>query len=303
MSMQVILISGLSGSGKSIAVHVLEDAGYYVVDNLPATLLPQLITHLHSAGYQRVAVAVDVRSGASIAALPSQVDLLRRMVADLRFIFLEARDEALIARFSETRRRHPLAEEGVTLDEAINREREALSHIGELGHRIDTSDLHPNTLRAWIKDFIALEATAGLTLLFQSFGFKYGIPVDADLVFDVRCLPNPHYDPALRPLTGRDQPVIDFLERVPEVGRMVEDIRHFLATWLPCYIRDNRSYLTVAIGCTGGQHRSVYFAEQLAASFGGTVRTLVRHRSAARRVADGPAPGGNGSRPGTPSPA
>lgn len=285
--MQLILISGLSGSGKSIAVHVLEDACYFVVDNLPATLLPQLVANLGSAGYQRVAVAVDVRSGASIAALPNEVDLLRRMVSDLRFIFLEARDDALIARFSETRRRHPLAEEKLTLEEAIHSEREALSQIAELGHRIDTSDLHPNTLRAWVKDFIALEATAGLTLLFQSFGFKYGIPVDADLVFDVRCLPNPHYDPTLRPLTGRDQAVIDFLEGVPEVGRMVEDIRRFIATWLPCYIRDNRSYLTVAIGCTGGQHRSVYFAERLAASFGSTLRTLVRHRSAARRAADG----------------
>jgi RNase adapter protein RapZ len=292
--MQVILISGLSGSGKSIAVHVLEDAGYYVVDNLPATLLPQLIANLSNAGYERVAVAVDVRSGASIAALPSEVDLLRRIVADLRFIFLEARDDALIARFSETRRRHPLAEDGLTLEEAIHQEREALSHIGELGHRIDTSELHPNTLRAWVKDFIAMEATAGLTLLFQSFGFKYGIPVDADLVFDVRCLPNPHYDPVLRPLTGRDQLVIDFLEKVPEVLRMVEDIRRFVATWLPCYIRDNRSYLTVAIGCTGGQHRSVYFAERLAASFENSVRTLVRHRSAARRAADG-TPSGSSS--------
>jgi UPF0042 nucleotide-binding protein len=284
--MQVILISGLSGSGKSIALNVLEDAGYYVVDNLPATLLPQLVTNLRGSGYRRVAVAVDVRSGASIAALPRQVELLRGLVADLRFIFLEARDDALIARFSETRRRHPLAEDGITLAEAIHRERDALTHIGELGHRVDTSDLHPNTLRAWVKDFIELDATAGLTLLFQSFGFKYGIPVDADLVFDVRCLPNPHYDPALRPLTGRDPAVIEFLEKVPEVGRMADDIHRFIAAWLPCYIRDNRSYLTVAIGCTGGQHRSVYFAERLAASFQDTVRTLVRHRSAARRAVD-----------------
>lgn len=290
--MQLILISGLSGSGKSIAVDVLEDASYFVVDNLPATLLPQLVSNLHGSGYKRVAVGVDVRSGASIAALPSQVDLLRGMVADLRFIFLEARDDALIARFSETRRRHPLAAEGVTLAEAIQRERDALTHIGELGHRIDTSDLHPNTLRAWVKDFIGLDATEGLTLLFQSFGFKYGIPVDADLVFDVRCLPNPHYDPALRPLTGRDPAVIDFLEKVPEVVRMVEDIRRYIATWLPCYIRDNRSYLTVAIGCTGGQHRSVYFAERLAESFRDSVRTQVRHRSAARRGADRSPSGG-----------
>ena len=282
--MQIVLISGMSGSGKSVALNVLEDAGYYVVDNLPGTLLPQLLTTLHSIGYQRVAVAVDVRSGASIAALPGEVERLRSMVADVRFIFLDARDETLIARFSETRRRHPLASEDVTLPEAIAREREALEPIARLGHRMDTSETQANTLRAWVKDFMQLDITEGLTLLFQSFGFKYGIPVDADLVFDVRCLPNPHYDPNLRPLTGKDQPVIDFLEKTPEVPRMAEDIRRFVATWLPAYIRDNRSYLTVAIGCTGGQHRSVYFAEWLAEAFKASVRVLVRHRSSARRA-------------------
>ncbi|MEZ5628978.1 MAG: RNase adapter RapZ [Rhodocyclaceae bacterium] len=285
--MQIVLISGLSGSGKSIALNVLEDAGYYVVDNLPATLLPQLVSNLHSSGYQRVAVAVDVRSGASIAALPGEVERLRAMIEDVRFIFLDARDDTLIARFSETRRRHPLAEDNVTLAEAIARERDALDPIARLGYRMDTSDTQANTLRAWVKDFMKLEATAGLTLLFQSFGFKYGIPVDADLVFDVRCLPNPHYDPKLRPLTGKDQPVIDFLERIPEVGRMAEDIRTFVANWLPAYIRDNRSYLTVAIGCTGGQHRSVYFAERLAEAFASNIRVMVRHRASARRARDG----------------
>jgi len=284
--MQIVLISGLSGSGKSIAVNVLEDASYFVVDNLPAALLPQLVAHLRSTGYKRVAVAVDVRSGASIAALPQQVEALRSIVDDLRFIFLEARDDALIARFSETRRRHPLANEGVSLEEAIQNERDALEPIAELGHRIDTSDLHANTLRAWIKDFINVEASEGLTLMFQSFGFKYGIPMDADLVFDVRCLPNPHYDPRLRPLTGRDAAVIEFLEKIPEVGRMAEDIRLFVANWLPAYVRDNRSYLTVAIGCTGGQHRSVYIAEWLARRFRDNARVIVRHRSSARRAMD-----------------
>ena len=284
--MQIVLISGLSGSGKSIALNVLEDSGYYVVDNLPAALLPQLVTHLRGAGWMRVAVAVDMRSGASIAALPSQVTMLREMVRDLRVIFLDARDDALIARFSETRRRHPLASVGVTLEEAIQREREALADIAELGHRIDTSDLHPNTLRTWVKDFIQVEASEGLTLMFQSFGFKYGIPLDADLVFDVRCLPNPYYDPRLRSLTGRDEPVIEFLRKTPEVGRMAEDIRKFIANWLPAYVRDNRSYLTVAIGCTGGQHRSVYLAEWLGERFRDQVSVIVRHRSAARRAAD-----------------
>ncbi len=284
--MQIVLISGLSGSGKSIALNVLEDSGYYVVDNLPAALLPQLVTHLRGAGWMRVAVAVDMRSGASIAALPSQVTMLREMARDLRVIFLDARDDALIARFSETRRRHPLASVGVTLEEAIQREREALADIAELGHRIDTSDLHPNTLRTWVKDFIQVEASEGLTLMFQSFGFKYGIPLDADLVFDVRCLPNPYYDPRLRSLTGRDEPVIEFLRKTPEVGRMAEDIRKFIANWLPAYVRDNRSYLTVAIGCTGGQHRSVYLAEWLGERFRDQVSVIVRHRSAARRAAD-----------------
>lgn len=284
--MQIVLISGLSGSGKSIALNVLEDAGYYVVDNLPAALLPQLVTHLRGAGWRRVAVAVDMRSGVSIAALPQQVESLRAMVRDLRFIFLEARDDALIARFSETRRRHPLAIDDVSLEEAIQREREALESIAELGHRIDTSDLHSNTLRAWVKDFIQMPAAEGMTLMFESFGFKYGIPLDADLVFDVRCLPNPHYDPRLRPLTGRDQPVIEFLEKLPEVARMAQDIHQFVANWLPAYLRDNRSYLTVAIGCTGGQHRSVYLAEWLAARFRDQLDVIVRHRSAARRAAD-----------------
>ena len=284
--MQIVLISGLSGSGKSIALNVLEDAGYYVVDNLPAVLLPQLVAHLRGAGWRRVAVAVDMRSGVSIAALPQQVEALRATVRDLRVIFLEARDDALIARFSETRRRHPLAIDDVTLEEAIQREREALESIAELGHRIDTSDLHPNTLRAWVKDFIQMPSTEGMTLMFESFGFKYGIPLDADLVFDVRCLPNPHYDPRLRPLTGRDQPVIEFLENIPEVQRMAQDIRQFIANWLPAYLRDNRSYLTVAIGCTGGQHRSVYLAEWLAEHFRDQLEVIVRHRSAARRAAD-----------------
>ncbi|HOB47344.1 MAG TPA: RNase adapter RapZ [Zoogloea sp.] len=277
--MQLVLISGLSGSGKSVALNVMEDCGHYVVDNLPSVLLPQLVTHLRGAGYQRIAVAVDVRSGASIAALPQQLEALQVMVGDVRFLFLDARDDTLIARFSETRRKHPLGGDAVTLAEAIGREREALARISELGHRIDTSDLSANTLRNWVKSFMQLEAGSQITLLFQSFGFKHGIPMDADLVFDVRCLPNPHYDPVLRPLTGQDKPVIDFLEKIPEVGQMVDDIYGFVASWLPSYVNDNRSYLTVAIGCTGGQHRSVYVAEQLAGRFRGTARVLVRHRS------------------------
>ncbi|MDP3513774.1 MAG: RNase adapter RapZ [Sulfuritalea sp.] len=277
--MQVVLISGLSGSGKSIALNVLEDAGYYCVDNLPAPLLSDLVEHLRLEGHRMAAVAVDMRGGSSIAALPPQLRKLEAEGVTLRFVFLDARDDVLIQRFSETRRRHPLATDDVTLGEAIAREREALEMLASLGHHIDTSNLRPNALRACVKEFAALDERAGLTLLFQSFGFKNGIPLDADLVFDVRCLPNPHYDPALRPLTGRDIEVIRFLDAQPEVARMESDLRRFIGDWLPAYIRDNRSYLTVGIGCTGGQHRSVYLAERLAAHFRDSARVLVRHRS------------------------
>ncbi len=277
--MQLVLISGLSGSGKSIALNVLEDAGYYCVDNLPAPLLSDLVGHLRLEGHDMAAVAVDMRGGSSIAALPPQLRKLESEGVTLRFVFLDARNDILIQRFSETRRRHPLAGDDVTLEEAIVREREALEMLASMGHHIDTSNLRPNALRASIKEFAALDERTGLTLLFESFGFKHGIPLDADLVFDVRCLPNPHYDPALRPLTGRDTAVIAFLDAQPEVARMEADLRRFIGDWLPAYIRDNRSYLTVGIGCTGGQHRSVYLAEKLAAHFRESARVLVRHRS------------------------
>jgi len=281
-AMHLVLISGLSGSGKTIALNVLEDAGYYCVDNLPSQLLQQLVGQLDQQGYRKVAVAIDIRGGESIAMLPQQLDALRARDLDLRFLFLDAKNETLLKRFSETRRRHPLASEERTLQEAIAEERVRLEGLVSLGHHIDTSDVRPNTLRDWVRQFIAVDngtpREAGLTLLFQSFGFKHGIPLDADLVFDVRCLPNPHYDMALRPLTGRDADVVAFLEAEPEVLSMREDIARFVSTWLPAYIRDNRSYLTVAIGCTGGQHRSVYLAEWFAREFADRARVLVRHR-------------------------
>jgi len=282
--MHLVLISGLSGSGKSIALNVLEDGGYYCVDNLPSGLLPQLIDTLAAQGYSKVGVAMDVRGGAGIRELPRLLESLKAKV-DLRFLFLDAKDDTLLKRFSETRRRHPLATDSRTLVEAIREERELLEEIALLGHHIDTSDLKAASLREWVKQFINADSRAGLTLLFQSFGFKHGIPLDADLVFDVRCLPNPHYDVDLRALTGRDQPVIDYLEAQEDVGRMAADIFHFVSQWLPSYIRDNRSYLTVAIGCTGGQHRSVYLAEWLARQFGDDdgegLRVLLRHRQLA----------------------
>lgn len=275
--MHIVIISGLSGSGKSIALNMLEDAGYFCVDNLPSPLLQPLIDQLGQQGYDKVAVAIDIRGGESLAMLPQQLEALRANRIAFQFLFLDAKTETVLKRFSETRRRHPLADEQRTLVEAIAEERLRLAGLGELGHHIDTSDLKPNALRDWIRQFTATQ-DAGLTLLFESFGFKHGIPLDAELVFDVRCLPNPHYEAALRPLTGRDEPVIAFLEAEPEVGRMRDDIARFIDTWLPCYIRDNRSYLTVGIGCTGGQHRSVYFAEWLGRRFADRARVLVRHR-------------------------
>jgi UPF0042 nucleotide-binding protein len=277
-SMRLVLISGLSGSGKSIALKILEDSGYYCVDNLPSQLLQPLVGQLDQQGYDKVAVAIDIRGGDSIATLPQQLDSLRAQDLELQFLFLDAKSEILIKRFSETRRAHPLARDGRSLSEAIAEERDRLEGLANLGHHIDTSDIAPATLREWVRQFIEAEPGQGLTLMFQSFGFKHGLPLDADFVFDVRCLPNPHYDPVLRPLTGLDESVAEFLDNQPEVHRMREDIRRFVAGWLPSFIRDSRSYLTVAIGCTGGQHRSVFLSEWLAREFAGRARVLVRHR-------------------------
>jgi RNase adapter protein RapZ len=275
--MQLVLITGLSGSGKSVALNVLEDSGYYYVDNLPARLLPQTIGYLAGAGHPRVAISVELRSAEALAELPRQIADFREHGHDVRVLFLEAKTDTLIKRFSETRRRHPLSDDRLTLTECIERERALLSGLADVAARVDTSDLAPSALRSWIKDFIGVPAT-GLTLLFESFGFKHGIPLDADLVFDVRSLPNPNYDPRLRLLNGRDQAVIEFLDAESRVRKMLDDIGRFVADWLPEFARDNRSYLTVAIGCTGGQHRSVYFAEALAARFRGQAQVLVRHR-------------------------
>ncbi|MBI3432770.1 MAG: RNase adapter RapZ [Hydrogenophilales bacterium] len=275
--MQIVLVSGLSGSGKSIAIAVLEDVGYYCVDNLPLAMLQPLVDYLQREGHERIAIAIDARSSASFSQLPQIAEALRNQGADLRVIFLEAKTLTLVQRFSETRRRHPLSSDTVSLQEAIQLEREMLADIAPLAHRIDTSDLSAAALRLWIKDLIGQDRSR-ITLLFESFGFKHGIPLDADLVFDVRCLPNPHYVAELRPLTGRDQPVKDFLEDSPNAMALLADIRGFVENWLPCFIRDHRAYLTVAIGCTGGQHRSVYFAETLAAAFREREQVLVRHR-------------------------
>jgi UPF0042 nucleotide-binding protein len=284
--MRIILITGISGSGKSVGLNALEDAGYFCVDNLPPKLLRQLVATRLEEGGETLAVAMDARSADSLLGLPEDIRQLKLEGHDVKVLFLTAKTESLITRFSETRRSHPLshrfrpelaADKQPTLTECILREREMLSGIEGLGHVIDTSGLSANKLRAWIKDLVETERTP-LTLLFESFAFKFGVPLDADLVFDVRVLPNPYYDTKLRPYTGRDQPVIAFLDSQAHVAELLADIRIFIEKWLPAFKNDNRSYLTVAIGCTGGQHRSVYIVEQLAKHFRNSERVLLRHR-------------------------
>ena len=277
--MQLVLVSGLSGSGKSIALRVLEDAGYYCVDNLPASFLMETVDFLADAGHDRAAVSIDARS-AALPALPEHIAELSRRGVDCRVLYLEANADTLLRRFSETRRRHPLAGPGMTLAEAIARERQLLAGIAPLGSRIDTSDLQPRVLQNWIRDLLGLGSGA-LTLLFESFSYKDGIPLDADWVLDARMLANPHYDPQLRPFTGCDAPVIEYLGRDSAVQGWLADVRSLLGKWLPEIVRENRSHVTVAIGCTGGRHRSVYLAEALAKSFRGDWRVLVRHRALA----------------------
>ena len=275
--MDLLLIGGVSGSGKSVALAALEDSGYYAVNNLPLPLVAETAAYLAQANRDRVAIALDVKTAPGLDGLPETIAELKAAGWTVRFLYLDAKTPTLVKRFSETRRRHPFSSDTRTLTEAIEYERGLLVEARQLGFAFDTSDLPAAALRAWIKDFISVDA-ARLTLLFESFGYKHGVPLDADLVFDVRCLPNPHYEPALSAQTGRDAAVVDFLENLPEVERMYNDIYHFVASWLPDYARDNRNYLTVAIGCTGGRHRSVYFVERLARTFASRYQVQTRHR-------------------------
>jgi UPF0042 nucleotide-binding protein len=287
MNLDLVLITGMSGSGKSVALHALEDAGYYCVDNLPPELLTAFIALQHEQQTPRVAIAMDVRSGVSLPIVPQQLEALRRDGGiSLRSLFLDATTDALLRRYSETRRRHPLSrQEGRTdvpeqhrvLMQAIELERELLADLRDGADVIDTSLIRPAQLQSYIKSLISAPQSA-LTLVFESFAFKRGVPLDADYVFDVRMLPNPHYVPTLRPLTGRDEPVIEWLRGHDDVARMYDDIEQFLSHWLDALARDHRSYVTVAIGCTGGQHRSVFLVEQLARSFGARWGALKRHR-------------------------
>ena len=290
MPLEIVLITGMSGSGKSVALRALEDAGYYCVDNLPPELLVSFVALEQQASAQRVAIAMDVRSATSLPLVPDQLRELRRQGVVMRSLFLDATTDTLVRRFSETRRRHPLSsnrpgaqaallaqDQQHALVDAIELERELLADLREQAHVIDTSVIRPSQLQAHVKSLLSAPVSQ-LTLVFESFAFKRGIPVDADFVFDVRMLPNPHYEPALRDLTGRDEAVIAFLKQHADVEEMYSHIEHFLDHWLEPLARDHRSYVTVAIGCTGGQHRSVFLVEELAASFSPRWITLKRHR-------------------------
>ena len=281
-SMEMVLITGMSGSGKSVALHALEDAGYYCVDNLPPELLGSFVALEQKHGARKVGIAMDVRSAASLPQLPRQLRDLKAQGIHITPIFLDSSSETLVRRFSETRRLHPLSrmelsDQHRALVEAIELERELLSELREQAHVLDSSMMRPAQLQAYVKSLIAAPSTQ-LTLVFESFAFKRGVPLDADYVFDVRMLPNPHYVPELKPLTGKDAPVADFLKASVEVDAMFEGIHGFLQRWLQALARDHRSYVTVAVGCTGGQHRSVYLVEALAQAFGQTWPTLKRHR-------------------------
>jgi len=279
--MELVLIGGVSGSGKSVALAALEDAGYDTVGNLPVALVVPTVDHLARAGEaSRVAVALDAKDAPGLPGIGATIDELKTRGWNVRFVFLDTKVETLVKRFSETRRRHPFSSDERTLIEAIEHERAQLAEARLLGTVLDTSDLPAAALRNWVRDFVSVDPSK-LTLLFESFGFKHGVPLDADLVFDVRCLGNPHYEAALAPQTGRDPDVVAFLEALPEVERMYGDIYHFVASWLPDYARDNRNYLTVAIGCTGGRHRSVYLVERLARAFDPLYQVLRRHRELA----------------------
>jgi RNase adapter protein RapZ len=273
--MRLIILSGLSGAGKSVALHMLEDLGYYCIDNIPAALLKPFISHTVRSSeriYERTAVGLDARNtDAEIASVPELVDELKRSGIDCEVLFLVAGDEEILRRFAETRRTHPLSRQGESLRAAIASERRLLEPIvNHADQIIDTSHMGVHELRELINHRVAQAGTDRLSLLFQSFGFKYGIPGDADFVFDARSLPNPYWDKSLRALTGRDAAVMRFLDEQPVVREFVDDVARFIAARIPSYRASARRYLTAAVGCTGGQHRSVYIAERLAERFAGS---------------------------------
>lgn len=283
--LRLVMISGMSGAGKSVALHALEDAGYYCVDNLPPALLLPLLRDLgENLPCTRIAISMDARSSqGALSLIPQQVTLLREHGVEVIQLFLDASNEIIMRRYSETRRKHPLTritsnDQDKDLLAAIQQERLLLAPLREHAHVIDTTMTRAAQLRTQIKELLTISNQRQLTLVLESFAFKRGVPTDADYVFDVRMLPNPHYEPHLRALTGRDQPVADFLLQQPKVMQMHAHIRDFLRQWLPELANDHRSYVTVAIGCTGGQHRSVFLVEQLYQDFHQDWVCLKRHR-------------------------
>ncbi len=281
--MRFFIVTGLSGSGKTIALQALEDVGFYCIDNLPAPLLPHVARELAHAGDEQLtqaAIGMDARNRAFLAGASNALEELTSISVSHRILFLDAEENILVKRFQETRRRHPMQDDETPLLEAIRLEKKLLEPLATAAAlHLDTSHTTPHELRHQIQAYARGQETAGLTVLFESFGFKHGTPLDADYVFDVRCLPNPYWQPTLRPYTGEDEPVIRFLEQNDNVRAMLQDIEKFLEQWLPQFAAVDRNYLTVAIGCTGGQHRSVYFVNRLAAYFAAKgIKTQVRHR-------------------------
>lgn len=276
--MKIVLISGLSGSGKSVALRQMEDSGYFCVDNLPLEMLPALVSyHIERADETELAVSVDVRSGIDIAQAREQIAYLRGLGHRVEVLFVEAEEGVLVRWFSETRRGHPLSNQDMTLLESLKKEREWLFPLKEIAYCIDTSQMNAQQLRQAVRQWLKVERT-GLLVILESFGFKYGVPANADFMFDMRSLPNPYYDLELRAFTGTDRPVRDYLDGQPLVQEMVDDIERFVTHWLPRLEDESRSYVTVAIGCTGGQHRSVYVVEELAGRLQGRYELLIRHR-------------------------
>lgn len=281
--MKLVIISGRSGSGKSTALHVLEDLGYYCIDNLPSGLLPALINEMQHEDMPReaIAISIDARNvPVNLERFPETIATIEKTGIEYTIAYLDADDQTILSRFSATRRKHPLSSATTSLEEAIKKERVLLDPIATLADlKIDTRNLSLHQLRDIVKKQVAQQTDTTLALLFESFGFKRGVPSDADLVFDVRCLPNPYWDPVLRKYNGRDQQIIQFLEEQPIVEDMFTDLCNYLDKWLPKYEANNRSYMTVAIGCTGGHHRSVYLSERLARHFSDKLNNVqIRHR-------------------------
>lgn len=275
--MEVIIISGLSGSGKSITLNALEDNDFYCIDNLPVTLLSNISQHLNHEHQDKVAISVDIRS-INIEKLPHAIKEIESLSIKTRLIYLESSTESIVRRFGETRRRHPLANEKLSLADTIEKERVMLAPLAEIGYKIDTSNMSVNALKKTLNELIQLKEDH-LALQFSSFGYKFGIPLDANFIFDVRCLPNPHYESDLKDLTGIDKPVADFFQNYKEVDKMYQDINHFVSEWLTAFKNDQRHSLHIAIGCTGGKHRSVYIANKLFTHFSNPKsQVIIRHR-------------------------